>query len=69
MKMKRILAVAGIVILAGIYLAALLFAVIDHPLKSSLLSAALYGTVIIPVFIYVFLFVARLLGKDKDTEK
>lgn len=69
MKLKRVLAVLGIAVLAGMYLLSLVFAVIDHPLKSSLLSASLYATVVIPVLLYVFLFVTRLLRRNgKDAE-
>lgn len=68
MKLKRILAIAGIAILAGLYLISLIFAVIDHPLKASLLSASLYCTVIVPVLMYVFLFVAKLLKKDNKDD-
>ena len=69
MKLKRILAVLGVGILAGMYLLCLIFALIDHPLQSSLLLASLYATIVIPVLLYVFLFVTRLLGerrKKKD---
>ena len=68
MKLKRILAIVGIVILAGMYLLSLVFAIIDHPLKSSLMSASLYCTVVIPVLLYVFLFVTRLVRKDHDSD-
>ena len=66
MKWKRILALLGIVILAGLYLTCLLFAVIDHPQKASVLSASLYATVVIPALLYVFLFVARLFKKYRN---
>ena len=66
MKLKRILAILGIVVLAGMYLLSLIFAMIDHPLKSSLMSASLYCTVIVPVLLYVFLFVTKLVRRDKD---
>lgn len=63
MKRKRILAISGIVILAGLYLTSLVFAVTDHPQKTAALSASLYATIVIPVLLYVFLLVARLLKK------
>ena len=66
MKAKQILAILGIIILVGIYLASLIFALIDHPLKSSLLQASLYATVVIPVLIYAFLFIGKLLRKDDE---
>lgn len=68
MNAKRILALVGIVLLVGIYLISLIFALIDHPLKTSMMYASLYGTVVIPVLIYAFLLIGRLLHKD-DTEE
>ncbi|MCI8565217.1 MAG: hypothetical protein HFI39_02695 [Lachnospiraceae bacterium] len=69
MKLKRVLAILGIGVLAGMYLLSLIFALIDHPLKSSLLLASLYATIVIPVLLYVFVFITRLLRerrKKKD---
>ena len=68
MNAKRILALVGIVLLVGIYLISLIFALIDHPLKSSMMYASLYGTVVIPALIYAFILVGRLLHKDDDQE-
>ncbi len=69
MKLKRILAIVGIIILAGMYVLTLIFALIDSPLKNSLLYASLYCTVIIPVLIYVFLLLIRLFGKKGGDSK
>ena len=68
MNVKRILALVGIVLLIGIYLISLIFALIDHPLKSSMMYASLYGTVVIPALIYAFILVGRLLHKADDQE-
>ena len=70
MNGKRILAIFGIVLLAGTYLLSLIFALIDHPLKSSLMQASLYATVVIPALLYAFLMIGRLLHKEdpEDTE-
>lgn len=66
MNFKRILALLGIIILVGIYAATLVFALIDHPLKSSLMYASLYATVVIPVLVYAFLLIGKLLQRDKE---
>ena len=68
MNAKRILALVGIILLVGIYLISLIFALIDHPLKSSMMYASLYGTMVIPALIYAFILVGRLLHKDDDQE-
>ncbi len=66
-KAKRILAAAAAVILAALYLCSLIFALIDHPMKDSLMAASLYATVVVPVLLYVFLFIAKLLQKRNDS--
>ena len=69
MNGKRILAMMGIVLLVGIYLLTLIFALIDHPMKSSMLYAALYATVVIPVLLYAFLLIGKLLHKDESSDE
>ena len=69
MNAKRILALIGIVSLVGIYLISLVFALIDHPMKSSMLYASLYATIVIPALIYAFFLIGRLLHKDDHPDK
>ena len=69
MNAKRILALVGIVILVGIYLTSLVFALIDHPMKSSMLYASLYATIVIPALIYAFLLIGRLLRKEEPSDE
>ncbi len=66
MTFKRILAILGIVVLIGIYLVTLVFAFLDHPMKASMMYASLYATVVVPVLIYAFLFIGKLLKKEDD---
>lgn len=69
-RLKRIFALAGAVILAGLYAATLIFALIDSPASPDLLKASIAATILIPVLLYAFILVARLLknhgGNDKD---
>lgn len=71
-KLKRIFALAGAVILTGIYAATLIFALIDSPAASDLLKTSIAATILIPVLLYAFILVARLLkdhgGNDKDPD-
>lgn len=69
MNAKRILAIIGIIALVGIYLLSLIFALIDHPMKSSLMYASLYATIVIPALIYAFILIGRLLHKDDPDEE
>jgi len=68
-KLKRILALAGVVIILALYLVTFLLGVFGSADMKNWLTAALVLTVLIPVLVYAVLLVARLVsGKNvKDT--
>lgn len=83
-KIRRILAVIGIILLLGLYAAAFIFAIIDDPNSMNYFLAAVVATVIVPALLWAYTFVYNILkkyygpGKDaghpekteqKDTEK
>ena len=72
-KVKRILALLGVILLIGLYLSTLVCALSSNENFSSLLSASIYATVIIPVLIWTYTFIYRLLknhfrGDDPDDD-
>lgn len=72
MNLKRIGAIAGIVILLGFAVAAMVFSFIDAPWARQALSASLFCAIVIPVFIYLMMLVAKVLrgrGVDDDAGK
>ncbi len=52
---KRILAIAGVVILVLMYIATFVLAIMNHPDTGKLLMAAIVCTVFIPVMIHLLL--------------
>lgn len=66
-KTKRILALAGAVFLACMYICTLVFALMDSPASDGLLRASVAATILIPVLLYAYILVARLL-KGSDPE-
>lgn len=60
-KVKRILAIIGVVLLAGLYLSTLIFAIIDSDDTMTLLKASIYSTIVVPVLIWAYGLVYRLL--------
>ena len=69
-KWKQILCLIGVIILVGLYLITLIFSFTDHTQAKSWLSASLYATVIIPVFLYAFFLICRPLSDRKqESEK
>ena len=63
---KRILALAGAILLICMYISTLLFAVMDSPSADGLLRASVAATILIPVLLYAYLLVARLLKRRSD---
>lgn len=72
-KIKRILAVIGIIILAGLYLSTLIFAIIGSDDAMNWFKASVYATVVLPVLIWAYGLIYRLLKNHyalrEDTAK
>lgn len=62
-KLKRILALFAVILLAGMYLLTLLFAFIDPTQGKNWLKASIVCTIFIPVFLYACIMLARYLKK------
>lgn len=61
MKLKRFFALAGVVLLVLMYLATLIFSLMQGELALSLFKASVFCTLIIPVFLYVYGMVYKYL--------
>ena len=70
MKIRRILAAGGIVILLGLYVTTLVCAIIQTPFTSQLLRASLFATIIIPVMLYAAMLAIKFVKRhDNDGEE
>lgn len=58
-NLKRLLAVIGIVILAGMYVLTLVLSFTDHSKSGGMLMASLYATVLVPILLYAFMLVYK----------
>ena len=69
-KVKQILAIVGIVLLVALYLTTLIFAITDNSDTMSMFVASVVATVIIPVLIWSYTFIFKLIkkhyGPDSD---
>ena len=66
-KVKQILAIIGIVFLVLLYLSTLICAIIDHTETMRLFQASILATVIIPVLLWAYSFIYKLIKKnDKE---
>ena len=72
-KMKRILALLGAVLLAGMYLAVLVLGLTASPHTQNLLMAAIACTILLPCLLYGMILIARILdnrnSKDQKTNE
>ncbi len=65
-KAKRILALVGALLLICMYVCTLIFALIDSPAASGLFKASVAATILVPVLLYAYILIARLLSKTDD---
>lgn len=66
---RRIIALLGIILLLGLYVAAFIFALMDSPLAKGLLMASIYCTIVVPILLFAMIYIARALqGKGAPEE-
>lgn len=66
---KQIIAIIGIVILAGMYISTLVFAIIGSAFAMNMLKASLLCTFVIPIVIYLIMMFYKLSHKDNTPEE
>lgn len=64
MKWKRTLAVIGLVLICSLYVIAFISEFSHSPESKKWLMAAIYSTVVIPVFLYAAQLVVRIIRPD-----
>ena len=62
--MKKFFAILGIVVLAGLYAATLITAIVDPTETMSYLAASVAATILIPVLLWFILMFFRITGKN-----
>ena len=78
-NLKRLLAVIGIILLAGMYVLTFILALTDNSAAGNMIMASLYATVIIHILLYAFLLVyhwthqkndviPKILGENSDVD-
>ncbi|HCD44810.1 MAG TPA: hypothetical protein DEQ64_13985 [Lachnoclostridium sp.] len=66
MKWKRFLAMAGVVLILSMYIIAIISAFSHNPEAKNWLMAAIFSSVVIPIFLYAAQLVARVIRQNKD---
>lgn len=62
-KAKRILAITGCILLVSMYVVTIVLALTDDPNTMNAFRASIYCTIIVPVLIWAYSFIYRLLKK------
>lgn len=68
-KIKRILAILGAVILAGLYISTIVCVLSSNENYMDMLMASVYATVIIPVLIWAYSFVYKMVRKNNEQKE
>lgn len=71
-KVKRILAIIGIVLLVSLYVITIILALTDDPNTMNAFRASVYCTFLVPVLIWAYTFIYKLLKNnygDKSDDK
>ena len=66
--MKRIFAIIGVILLVSLYILTLVMALTDNTSTMRMLEASVLSTIIIPVLIWTYTFIYRLLNKKDDSQ-
>ena len=64
-KIKRLMAIAGILLLAALYVITLVLTLTDDPNTMNAFRASIYCTVLIPVLIWAYTFIYKLLKNNR----
>ena len=67
-KVKRILALVGVILLLAMYGSTLFFAITDNSDSMGMFKASIVATIIIPVLLWAYTFIFKLVKKDDDSQ-
>jgi len=65
-KIKQVLAIIGIVLLVGLYVSTLVFALMKSEFATSMLKVSIFATTMIPIMLYAFSLAFKVWGRGKD---
>lgn len=68
-KTRQILAIIGIILLVGMYVSTLVCALSASENFMSMLMASLYASFVIPVLIWTYTFIYKLIHRNDEQDK
>lgn len=63
--MKKLIAIIGILIILFLYITTFILAILNKPGTAELFKTSIYATIVIPILMYIYLWLYRLL-RDKN---
>ena len=67
-KLKQITALIGVIALVALYVSTLVLALIGSDTAMRLLKAAIYATIVLPVLLWAYSFIYRLIKQNYSPE-
>lgn len=64
-KLKRIMALVGVILLIALYVSTIVLAIIGSERALTLLRAAIYCTIIVPILLWAYSFIYRLIKRKE----
>ncbi len=68
-KLKKIFAIAGVVLLLGMYLLTFISAILATPNTHSLFLGSLAATIIVPIFLYAYMLIYKVVYKKRENQE
>lgn len=68
-KTKQVLAIIGIILLVSLYVITLICAITDNTSTMQVFMASVFATVVIPVMIWAYSFIFRLIKKNSQEKE
>lgn len=68
-KLKRILALIVAIALFSLYVLTLVVSIVGGPNKENMLQACIYSTVVIPIFLWTYRLIYRVLKPDTSNQQ
>lgn len=67
-RIKQLFAIILIILLISLYVITLVFAIMDNTSTMSMFAASVLATIIIPVLLWAYTFIYKLVNKKSDSE-
>jgi len=68
-KVKRILALVGVILILALYGSTMFFAITDNSDSMSMFKASVIATIVIPVLLWAYSFIFKLVKKSNEPQE